>query len=86
MAQRRIYVIIIALVIIVGLQVGLIYLKVITNPVEIWAAPHSRSRQEKDFFDTNFQPFYRTNQIFIKTKNLASVTLFFELFGVKLHF
>ncbi|RZC35061.1 Niemann-Pick C1 protein-like, partial [Asbolus verrucosus] len=67
MARRNIIVLIVAVSIIVVLSIGIIFLKVITDPVEIWAAPHSRSREEKQFFDTNFQPFYRTNQIFMKS-------------------
>ncbi|KYB26017.1 NPC intracellular cholesterol transporter 1 homolog 1b isoform X1 [Tribolium castaneum] len=70
MSKQRIIVLIISILGIIALTVGIIFLDVITDPVELWAAPHSRSRQEKNFFDTNFQPFYRTNQIFIKTVNI----------------
>lgn len=41
-------------------------MEITTDPVELWAAPHSRARSEKDFFDNTFGPFYRTAQIFIK--------------------
>lgn len=41
-------------------------MEITTDPVELWAAPHSRSRIEKDFFDDTFGPFYRTAQIFIR--------------------
>lgn len=34
-----------------------------TNPVELWSAPDSRARQEKDYFDKNFNPFYRTEML-----------------------
>lgn len=44
---------------------GIKYLKITTNPVELWAAPNSRSRIERDFFDSNFEPFYRIEQIII---------------------
>ena len=49
-----------------GLSAGIGWLTVTTDPVEIWAAPQSRSRVEKDFFDKEFRPFYRTSQIIIK--------------------
>ncbi|XP_035780137.1 NPC intracellular cholesterol transporter 1 homolog 1b-like [Anopheles albimanus] len=49
-----------------GLAFGIQYLIITTDPVELWAAPDSRSRQEKDYFDSRFSPFYRTEQIFIK--------------------
>uniref|UniRef100_A0A182PQ62 SSD domain-containing protein n=1 Tax=Anopheles epiroticus TaxID=199890 RepID=A0A182PQ62_9DIPT len=51
-----------------GLAFGIQYLIITTDPVELWAAPDSRSRQEKDYFDSRFSPFYRTEQVFIKPK------------------
>jgi hypothetical protein len=73
MARRRLIVLLVSAAIIAALAIGIIMLQVTTDPVEIWAAPHSRSRQEKDFFDANFQPFYRTNQVFIKSVGIESV-------------
>lgn len=54
-----------------ALSIGCIYLQVTTNPIELWASPTSQSRKEKDYFDTYFSPFYRTNQVFIKTAGLS---------------
>lgn len=45
---------------------GVVFLQVTTDPVDLWASPHSRSRIEKEYYDENFQPFYRTTQIFIR--------------------
>ncbi|KAL6429081.1 hypothetical protein ACFW04_008102 [Cataglyphis niger] len=59
--------------IVLGLSYGIHYLSVTVNPIEIWAAPNSRSRIEKDYFDNNFQPFYRTEQIFIKSVDLDKI-------------
>lgn len=42
---------------------GIKYLKITTDPVELWAAPNSRSRIEREFFDRNFEPFYRIEQV-----------------------
>ena len=42
---------------------GIKYLKITTDPVELWAAPNSRSRIEREFFDSNFEPFYRIEQV-----------------------
>ncbi|KAB0803649.1 hypothetical protein PPYR_00619 [Photinus pyralis] len=56
--------------VVIGLTYGAFSLNVTTDPVEIWASPTSRSRQEKDFFDLEFSPFYRTEQIFIKAVNI----------------
>lgn len=52
---------------------GIKYLKITTDPVELWAAPNSRSRVEREFFDSNFEPFYRVEQIIIKS-NYPNIT------------
>jgi Niemann-Pick C1 protein len=36
-----------------------------TDPVRLWVAPDSESKIQKDFFDQNFGPFYRPQQIFV---------------------
>ena len=53
-------------ILVIGLSVGVIFMEITTDPVELWAGPHSRSRAEKDYFDNTFGPFYRTAQVFIK--------------------
>ncbi|CAG8596163.1 11314_t:CDS:2 [Funneliformis mosseae] len=40
-----------------------------TDPVRLWVAPNSDSAIQKEIFDQNFGPFYRTQQIFISNKN-----------------
>ena len=40
-----------------------------TDPVKLWSAPTSRARQEKNYFDDNFSPFYRSEMIIITAKN-----------------
>ncbi|KAJ8964878.1 hypothetical protein NQ314_004560 [Rhamnusium bicolor] len=72
MAEERIKVLIMCLIVSICLSCGSILLKVTTDPIEIWAAPNSQSRQEKDYFDKYFSPFYRTNQIFIKAVGIDS--------------
>lgn len=59
--------------VIIGLSYGIGYLSVTVNPIEIWAAPDSRSRIEKNYYDSRFQPFYRTEQIYIKPVNVEKV-------------
>ena len=56
-----------------GLCTGIQWLNVETNPVELWAAPQSRSRVEKAYYDEVFRPFYRTQQVIIHAKNLEKV-------------
>ncbi|CAL8075262.1 unnamed protein product [Calicophoron daubneyi] len=48
---------------------GMARFTVTTNPVELWSAKESRSRLEKNYFDRNFAPFYRTEQIILRPKN-----------------
>ncbi|XP_050984906.1 LOW QUALITY PROTEIN: NPC intracellular cholesterol transporter 1 [Labeo rohita] len=51
---------------------GLTYMRITTNPVELWSSPSSRARQEKDYFDQHFGPFFRTEQLIITTPVNAS--------------
>lgn len=74
MAKYRVVVLCVSSWVIAGFSVGMLQLEITTNPVELWASPNSRSRLEKDFFDSNFKPFYRTEQIFIKTVGISEVS------------
>ena len=58
----------------VALSVTIINLEIITDPTELWAAPTSRSRLEKDYYDQQFGPFYRTEMLIIRAKDLDSVS------------
>lgn len=51
-----------------SMSYGIKYLNVTTDPVELWAAPDSRSRVEREYFDAHFEPFYRIEQVIIQTK------------------
>ncbi|XP_076362116.1 NPC intracellular cholesterol transporter 1-like isoform X2 [Tachypleus tridentatus] len=44
---------------------GLLLFTVISDPVELWSAKQSEARKERDYFNSHFQPFYRTEQIII---------------------
>lgn len=57
-----------------GLAYGIMYMEVTTDPVQLWAGEESRTRQEKEYFDSHFGPFYRTNQLFIKPTNKSTVS------------
>lgn len=59
---------------IVSLGHGIKYMHVTTDPVELWASPNSRSRVEKEYFDSHFEPFYRTEQIIISAIGLPDVS------------
>lgn len=73
MASKPWIVLFIGLCVIVGLGHGIRYVHVTTNPVELWAAPNSRSRLERDYFDSHFEPFYRTEMLIISAKGLPDV-------------
>lgn len=61
--------------IVVGLSVGVFFMEITTDPVELWAGKDSRSRAEKDYFDNTFGPFYRAAQVFIKPTYKENVSL-----------
>ena len=72
-SKNKLIVMIVSIVIAAVLAVGMVNMIITTDPVELWAAPTSRSRIEKDFFDSNFRPFYRTEMVIVKAKNLDTV-------------
>ena len=74
-ARQPILILAVASWCVAGLIFGVQYLEITVDPVELWAAPNSRSRLEKDYFDSRFGPFYRTTQIFIKPINMSYVSL-----------
>ncbi|XP_034244049.1 NPC intracellular cholesterol transporter 1 isoform X2 [Thrips palmi] len=63
----------IGLVTIVVLCYGVTFLKITTDPVDLWASPESRSRLEREYYDKNFEPFYRTEHIIIRATGLEPV-------------
>ena len=75
-ASRPVVTLIVGLVVSVGLSVPTIYLEIITDPTELWAAPSSRSRLEKDYYDHQFGPFYRTEMLIIRAKDLEPVSAY----------
>ncbi|XP_032421696.1 NPC intracellular cholesterol transporter 1 [Xiphophorus hellerii] len=46
---------------------GLVYMRITTDPVELWSSPASQAHQEKSYFDEHFGPFFRTTQLIITT-------------------
>ena len=47
-------------------SLGLLNYRLTTDPIELWSTPSSTARQQKDYFDEQFGPFYRTEQLIIK--------------------
>ncbi len=46
------------------------------DPVELWTSNGSRCRQERQYFNENFGPFYRIQQVIVTAKNLQNVIVF----------
>ncbi|XP_048846056.1 NPC1-like intracellular cholesterol transporter 1 [Brienomyrus brachyistius] len=81
MASYPFRVLLVSVVLVVVFSLGLMYIKLTTDPVELWSAPHSRARKEKDFHDKYFDPFYRTNQLILTAPNYPGYTYDSLLFG-----
>lgn len=47
------------------LSLGWVYFAVETDPVRLWVSPDSAAAIEKTFFDENFGPFFRAEQVFL---------------------
>ncbi|XP_060804008.1 NPC intracellular cholesterol transporter 1 homolog 1b-like [Amyelois transitella] len=60
------------------MAIGVYNLNLTSNPIELWSAPDSRSRQELNYFNSRFGPFYRAAQVFLRfdgeTFNVNNVT------------
>ncbi|XP_034547453.1 NPC1-like intracellular cholesterol transporter 1 [Notolabrus celidotus] len=65
MATYPFLVLLLSAVVVAVFSAGLKSIELTTDPVELWSAPNSRARQERTFHDTNFEPFFRTNQLIL---------------------
>uniref|UniRef100_A0A673IVJ0 Niemann-Pick C1 protein-like n=1 Tax=Sinocyclocheilus rhinocerous TaxID=307959 RepID=A0A673IVJ0_9TELE len=83
--QHPLTVILTSVVLVSICSAGLTYMRITTNPVELWSSPSSRARQEKDYFDQHFGPFFRTEQLIITTPVNASF-VFSPTSGPDIHF
>lgn len=72
-AQKPWFILFLGMCVVVAFGHGIKYLKVTTDPVELWASPTSRSRVEREYFDKHFEPFYRTEQIIIRAVGMDSI-------------
>ncbi|XP_054719503.1 NPC intracellular cholesterol transporter 1-like [Uloborus diversus] len=66
-------VLLIGLALCIVFSLGLFFFTVTTDPVELWSAPSSHAREEKQYFDEHFGPFYRTEQVIISRINKEPV-------------
>ena len=71
-ASKRWYVVLPAVFLCFGAFIGgLYFFDVTTDPVELWSASNSRARLEKGYYDQNFGPLYRTEQVIITASNFT---------------
>ncbi|XP_001379744.3 NPC1-like intracellular cholesterol transporter 1 [Monodelphis domestica] len=82
-ASRPKIVLCLSTILVVALASGLVFLELTTNPVELWSAPNSQARKEKEFHDRYFGPFFRTNQVILTAPNRPSYTYNSLLLGPK---
>ncbi|XP_013786239.1 Niemann-Pick C1 protein-like [Limulus polyphemus] len=62
-----------ALLISILLGLGLVFkFEVTTNPVDLWVSHSSKARQDMEYFNKHFGPFYRVEQIIITPSNNES--------------
>ena len=54
-----------SLVVIGVMSLGWLNFSVEKDPVRLWVSPTSEAAQEKEFFDSNFGPFFRAEQAFL---------------------
>lgn len=81
MARYPVLVIIICLAAVVAFSTGLMNIELTTDPVQLWSAPNSRARREKDFNDKHFTPFFRTNQLILTAPGRPGYVYDSLLFG-----
>ncbi|KAH0617771.1 hypothetical protein JD844_016346 [Phrynosoma platyrhinos] len=59
-------VILFSLVVVIMCCSGLMFMRLTTNPVDLWSSPSSQARKEKEYFDAHFGPFFRVEQLIIQ--------------------
>ena len=70
-----------AAVVVVAFATGLMHIELTTDPIQLWSAPDSQARREKDFHDKYFDPFFRTNQLILTAPGRPSHIYDSLLFG-----
>ncbi|XP_061674574.1 NPC1-like intracellular cholesterol transporter 1 [Syngnathoides biaculeatus] len=83
MATYPLMVLLVSAVVVTAFAAGLTSIELTTDPVELWSAPDSRARQEKDFHDKHFGPFFRTNQLILTAPGRKGHIYDSLLFGVQ---
>ncbi|XP_075414452.1 NPC1-like intracellular cholesterol transporter 1 [Tenrec ecaudatus] len=62
----------VSIAVVLALSGGLAFMELTTDPVDLWSAPNSQARREKEFHDQHFGPFFRTNQVILTAPGRTS--------------
>ncbi|KAJ8339483.1 hypothetical protein SKAU_G00362690 [Synaphobranchus kaupii] len=81
MARHPFKVLLTSAVVVAAFGTGMMHIELTTDPVQLWSAPNSRARREKDFHDFHFDPFFRTNQLILTAPGYLSHSYDSLLFG-----
>lgn len=65
----------VAVCLITLLSLGIQFIKITIDPVDLWSSPNSQCRQEREYFNTKFKPFFRTTQVIIIPNGIPDVNL-----------
>ncbi|KAM6948894.1 NPC intracellular cholesterol transporter 1 [Aplochiton taeniatus] len=79
--RRPLLVVLCTLAVVAACSGGLAFMQITTDPVDLWSAPSSQARQEKDYFDSHFGPFFRAEQLIITTTTTTNNSTFEPYFG-----
>ncbi|XP_015908024.1 NPC intracellular cholesterol transporter 1 isoform X1 [Parasteatoda tepidariorum] len=72
-AERPLSVMCLSLLVSFILASGLLFrFSVTTDPVDLWVSRSSQARQDMEYFNKHFEPFYRVEQMIITPKNKTS--------------
>uniref|UniRef100_A0A2H8TMY4 Niemann-Pick C1 protein n=1 Tax=Melanaphis sacchari TaxID=742174 RepID=A0A2H8TMY4_9HEMI len=58
---------------IIILSYGIYCIKITIDPVDLWSSSNSQCWQEREYFNTNFKPFFRTTQVIIAPNGVQDV-------------
>lgn len=62
----------ISILVVFVLSLGLVRFDIEKDPARLWVSPSSDAAQEKEFFDSNFGPFFRAEKLFLVNDTLSS--------------
>ncbi|XP_054721717.1 NPC intracellular cholesterol transporter 1-like isoform X2 [Uloborus diversus] len=74
-AERPLPIMVLSLAVSCILASGLLFhFTVTTDPVDLWVSKSSQARQDMEYFNKHFEPFYRVEQMIITPKNRSFFT------------